>query len=66
MDEKKYKLNLHTAALSLPAEHAEKLLSLGDGEAALLYLYILRSGGSLDETEYRKHCINCPDIIVQY
>ena len=24
------------------------------------------SGGSLDETEYRKHCINCPDIIVQY
>ena len=49
MDEKKYKLNIHTAALSLPAEHAEKLLSLGDGEAALLYLYILRAGGSLDE-----------------
>ena len=24
------------------------------------------SGGSLDETEYRRHCINCPDIIVQY
>ena len=24
------------------------------------------SGVSLDETEYRKHCINCPDIIVQY
>lgn len=24
------------------------------------------SGGSLDETEYRRHCINCPDTIVQY
>ena len=48
MEEKKYHLNIHTAALHVPADHAEKLLSLGDGEAALLYLYILRSGGSLD------------------
>ena len=24
------------------------------------------SGGSLDETEYRKHCINCPKTIIQY
>ena len=48
MDEKKYHLNLHTPSLTVPAEHAEKLLALGDGEAALLYLHILRSGGVLD------------------
>lgn len=24
------------------------------------------SGGSLDETEYRRHCINCPKTIIQY
>ena len=24
------------------------------------------SGGSLDETEYSKHCINCPKTIIQY
>lgn len=48
MDEKKYMLNIHTAALTVPADHAEKLLALLDGEAALLYLYILRSGGALD------------------
>ena len=24
------------------------------------------SGGNLDETEYRKHCINCPKTIIQY
>lgn len=48
MDEKKYHLKIHNAALTVPAEHADTLLSLGDGDAALLYLYILRSGGSLD------------------
>jgi hypothetical protein len=48
MDEKKYRLDLHTGALSLPADHADRLIALGDGDAALLYLYILRTGGSLD------------------
>ena len=48
MDEKKYRLELHTGALNLPADHADRLLALKDGEAALLYLYILRTGGSLD------------------
>ena len=24
------------------------------------------TGGSLDETEYRRHCINCPKTIIQY
>lgn len=49
MDEKKYQLNIRSASLSVPTEHAELLLALGDGDAVLLYLYILRSGGSLDE-----------------
>ena len=47
MDEKRYRIQ-GTRTLSLPAEDAEKLLSLGDGECALLYLYILRCGGTLN------------------
>lgn len=46
MDGKTYRL-LGTAALSLPASDADKLLALGDGECALLYLHMLRSGGTL-------------------
>ena len=49
MDEKKYRL--HTAGagtVSVPARDAERLLALGDGDAALLYLYVLHSGGTLD------------------
>ena len=48
MDEKKYYLS-GAGALSLPAADADTLLSLRDGDCALLYLYILRSGGGLDE-----------------
>ena len=33
----------------LPAADAEALLRLSDGDCALLYLYLLRSGGVLDE-----------------
>ena len=36
-------------ALSVPSADADALLSLRDGECALLYLYILRSRGALDE-----------------
>ena len=46
MDEKTYRLQA-AAALSLPASDADKLLALGDGECALLYLHMLRSGGTL-------------------
>ena len=46
MDEKTYRLQA-SAALSLPASDADKLLALGDGECALLYLHMLRSGGTL-------------------
>ena len=40
-----YKLST-AAALAVPADHADKLLSLGDGGCALLYLYALRCGGA--------------------
>ncbi len=33
--------------LGLPAEAAEKLIGEGDGDAALLYIYILKNGGRL-------------------
>ena len=46
MDEKRYRIP-GANMLSVPAEDAEKLLALGDGDCALLYLYILRSGGTL-------------------
>ena len=36
-------------ALSIPSADADALISLRDGECALLYLYILRSRGALDE-----------------
>ena len=49
MEEKNDHLNIRSApALSIPPEDAEKLLALNDGDAALLYLCILRSGGALD------------------
>lgn len=37
-------------ALVLPAVDADALLRLGDGDCALLYLYLLRAGGVLDES----------------
>ena len=36
-------------ALVLPASDAEALIRLSDGDCALLYLYLLRSGGILDD-----------------
>lgn len=36
------------AVLSLPRQDAEKLLAAGSGEAALLYIYILKTGGEPD------------------
>ena len=37
-----------SAPLTISAEEADKLLSLGSGDAALLYLWLLRSGGRFD------------------
>ena len=48
MDEKKYRLTA-AAGLFLPAEHAELLLALHDGDAALLYIWLLHTGETLDE-----------------
>lgn len=47
MSETKYRLP-STGALTIPAEDAEKLLSLHSGECALLYIHILSTGGVLD------------------
>ena len=46
MDEKRYRLP-GAPVFSVPAADAERLVALGDGEAALLYIYILQSGGEL-------------------
>ena len=46
MDEKSYRLP-GAPVFSVPAADAERLVALGDGEAALLYIYILQSGGEL-------------------
>ena len=47
MDDAKLK-NTLPALLTIPERDAEALLRLGDGDAVLLYLYVLRHGGRLD------------------
>ena len=47
MDDTKLKLNC-PALLAVPGPHADRLLESGDGDAALLYLHILKNGGALD------------------
>lgn len=50
MDDQRY--ILHTApVLTVPDADAELLLALGDGDAALLYLLLLRTPGAADERE---------------
>lgn len=44
MTDKKYKLS-GILSLAVPSDHADKLISLGDGTTALLYLYALRENG---------------------
>ena len=40
-----------SAPLSISAEEADKLLRLGSGDAALLYLWLLRNGGRFDRAK---------------
>ena len=47
MDDGKLTLNC-PSLLAVPAVHADRLLEAGDGECALLYLYIVKNGGRLD------------------
>lgn len=47
MDEVKLKLN-RPALLAVPLRDAEALLEAGDGDGALLYLYLVKEGGVLD------------------
>lgn len=44
MEDKKYKISSEMS-LAVPVTDADKLLRTGDGTAALLYLYALRTGG---------------------
>ena len=37
-------IRLRPGAISLSSRTADKLISQGDGDAALLYLYLLRTG----------------------
>lgn len=46
-EEKSYTLS-RAAGISLPISEVDRLLSAGDGTAALLYLYMLRMGGTLE------------------
>lgn len=50
MEEKRYRLQTGDT-LSLPRAAVQKLLSLGDGDAALVYLYFLRADGRVSPTE---------------
>ncbi len=47
MDDGKLKLN-RPALLAVPLRDAEALLEAGDGDGALLYLYLVKEGGALD------------------
>lgn len=53
MDEKRYRLP-GAPVFSVPAADAERLVALGDGEAALLYIYILQCGGELSVSRAAK------------
>lgn len=50
MDDAKLKLN-PAAVLAVPADMADALIAAGDGDAALLCLYMLRRGGELNEVQ---------------
>ena len=45
MEDTKYTLS-GSISLAVPAQHADSLISMGDGTCALLYLYALRENGS--------------------
>ena len=47
MEEAKLKLN-RPALLAIPLRDAERLLEAMDGDCALLYLYLVKTGGALD------------------
>lgn len=62
MDGKRYCLK-SSPALTVPADAADKLLELGDGECALLYLYILRSRGELLPAQAARDLDRSEDVI---
>ncbi|MDD6877757.1 MAG: DnaD domain protein [Clostridiaceae bacterium] len=46
-----FRLQFDGAALALPAAPAREICVLGDGDAALLYLYLLAHGGVVDDAQ---------------
>lgn len=47
-------IRIHSGAVSLSSRTADKLISQGDGDAALLYLYLLRTAGLYDPAQAAK------------
>lgn len=62
MDEKRYRLAA-APGLILPLEHAETLLALHDGDAALLYIWLLQSGAELREELCARQLGMTPDAV---
>lgn len=52
MNDEKYKLN--NKLLTLPEGEADRLIAVGDGDAALLYIYLLRNGRERGRVEAGK------------
>ena len=51
-----------SAPLTISAEEADKLLALGSGDAALLYLWLLRSGGRFDREKAERELKNAGSV----
>ena len=47
-------IRIHSGAISLSSRTADKLIGQGDGDAALLYLYLLRTNGLYDPAQAAK------------
>lgn len=62
MDEKRYRLAA-APGLSLPVEHAEALLALRDGDAALLYIWLLTDNAELREERCAAQLGLSPDAV---
>ena len=51
-----------SAPLTIRAEDADKLLALGSGDAALLYLWLLRNGGRFDREKAERELKNAGSV----
>ena len=51
-----------SAPLTISAEEADRLIALGSGDAALLYLWLLRSGGRFDREKAERELKNVGSV----